>query len=144
MANDHFVFSFTTRAVPEAVFVYLKNPLNWWTGIYGESIEGSSEVVNDVFSFTAGNGAHFSRQRLIEIVANRKLVWEVTESKLTFLKNTGEWIGTKFSFEVEQQQEMTTVTFTHHGLVPEIECYTSCTGGWTQYLNQLRAHFNGT
>jgi hypothetical protein len=111
-------------------------------GFYGETIDGSSDVVNDEFSFNAGNGAHFSRQRLIELTDNRKIVWEVTDSKLSFLENTDEWIGTKFSFDIDQSNGLTTVTFTHHGLVPGIECYASCTGGWTQYLTKLQSYFN--
>lgn len=140
--DNNFKFRFTTKAAPADVFMYLKNPRNWWMGFYGETIEGKSDVVNDEFSFNAGNGAHFSRQRLIELTDSRKIVWEVTDSKLSFLEKTDEWIGTNFSFEIDQSNGLTTVTFTHHGLVPEIECYTSCTGGWTQYLTKLQAHFN--
>lgn len=140
--DNNFKFQFTTKAAPVDVFMFLKNPRNWWMGIYGETIEGKSDVLNDVFSFSAGNGAHFSRQQLIELADNRKIVWEVTDSKLSFLEKTDEWIGTKFSFEIDQADGLTTVTFTHHGLVPEIECYTSCTGGWTQYLTKLQTHFN--
>ncbi|MBP6335706.1 MAG: SRPBCC domain-containing protein [Bacteroidia bacterium] len=140
--NTNFEFNFTTKAAPAEVFMFLKNPLNWWMGVYGESIEGKSEVVNDEFSFRAGNGAHYSLQRLVELTTNRKIVWEVTDSKLSFLDNTGEWIGTSFSFMIEQKEGLTSITFTHHGLVPEIECYTSCSGGWTQYLTKLQSHFN--
>ena len=140
--DNNFEYHFTTKSAPADVFMFLKNPRNWWMGIYGETIEGKSDVLNDEFSFSAGNGAHFSRQQLIELADNRKIVWEVTDSKLSFLEKTDEWIGTNFSFEIEQTNGLTTVTFTHHGLVPEIECYTSCTGGWTQYLTKLQTHFN--
>lgn len=140
--NNNFEFRFTTKVAPAEVFKYLKNPRNWWVGFYGETIEESSDLINDEFSFSAGNGAHFSRQRLVELNENTKIVWEVIDSKLSFLENTDEWIGTKFSFEMKQADGITTVIFTHYGLVPEIECYKSCSGGWTQYLTKLQSYFN--
>jgi len=56
-------------------------------------------------------------------VPGKKIVWLVTESKLSFLKNTNEWKGTKICFEIEQLMDQTKVTFIHEGLVPNIECF---------------------
>jgi Activator of Hsp90 ATPase homolog 1-like protein len=140
MANENFQYSFTTSKKPSDVFAHLINTKNWWVGLFGETIEGKSENVNDEFSFRAGNGVHYSHQRLIELVANEKIVWLVTESNLSFLKNPNEWAGTKICFDIEKVGDETKVTFTHIGLIPPIECYGGCSSAWTQYLQNLQAH----
>lgn len=142
MANKNFQYSFTTSKNPIEVFAHLINPKNWWIGLFGETIEGKSENVNDEFSFRAGNGVHYSNQKLIELVADKKIVWLVTESNLSFLKNPDEWAGTKICFDIEQVGDKTKVTFTHFGLIPQFECYGGCSSAWTQYLQNLQAHLN--
>lgn len=141
MANKSFQHSFTTSKNPSEVFAHLINPQNWWIGLFGETIEGKSENVNDEFSFRAGNGVHYSNQRLIELLADKKIAWSVTESNLSFLKNPNEWAGTKICFDIEKVGDKTKVTFTHIGLIPPIECYGGCSSAWTKYLQNLGAHF---
>ena len=50
---------------------------------------------------------------------------------MSFLRDTGEWTGTKLVFELEPKGEGTQVRFTHLGLVPEVECFDICTDAWT-------------
>ena len=61
----------------------------------------------------------------------------MTDSKLTFLSDPGEWTNTKFGFDLSTEEEKTLITFTHEGLTPRIECYDQCSAGWTGYLNNL-------
>lgn len=137
MHSNNFQFSFTTSKSISEVFQHLINPKKWWVGLYNEVIEGKSTAINDVFSFKAGDGVHYSNQKLVQLEPNRKIVWLVTESNLSFLTNTNEWVGTKIGFHLEQLDNQTKVTFTHEGLVPDIECYNSCSNAWTQYLQNL-------
>ena len=138
MKSQSFAYSFTTSKQINEVFTHLINPQNWWVGLFGETIEGGSNHINDEFSFRAGDGVHYSNQKLVELVTNKKVVWLVTESNLTFLKNTDEWAGTKICFDVENERDKTKVTFTHQGLIPQIECYGGCSSAWTQYLQNLK------
>jgi hypothetical protein len=140
MENKSFQYSFTTSKKPGEVFTHLIDPKNWWVGLFGETIEGESNQLDDEFSFRAGDGVHYSNQKLIELVTNKKIVWLVTESNLSFLKNTNEWAGTKICFDIEKETDKTKITFTHHGLIPQIECYGGCSGAWTQYLQNLKEH----
>ncbi len=140
MTNQNFQYSFTTSKKINEVFTHLMDPKNWWVGLFGETIEGKSNHINDEFSFTAGDGVHYSNQKLIELIPNKKIVWLVTESNLSFLKNTNEWAGTKICFDVEEESDKTKITFTHDGLIPKIECYGGCSGAWTQYLQNLKEH----
>jgi hypothetical protein len=143
MKQQPFQYSFTSSKTIEQVFDHLIDPKHWWTGLFGETIEGNSQALNDEFSFSAAEGMHFSRQRLIELVANRKIVWLATESNLSFLKHTNEWAGTKIKFDLSEENNHTRIIFTHEGLVPTFECYGGCSGAWQQYLQNLEAALNG-
>ncbi len=138
MKKENFTYSFTSSKKAEDVFEILLDIPKWWTGEYDESIKGKSKKVNDEFTFKAADGAHYSKQKLIELIPNKKIIWLVTDSKLTFINDTSEWVGTQFSFDISKEGNKTKVTFTHDGLVPEIECYDACSSGWTQYLAKLK------
>lgn len=142
MTNKNFQFSFTTTQKASDVFNLLLDIKEWWNGLYNETIKGKSKKLNDEFSFSAGGGAHFSNQKLVELVPNKKIKWLVTESNLSFLTKTDEWNNTKICFEIEQLKDTTKVTFIHEGLVPKIECYGGCSGAWTQYLENLKDKLN--
>lgn len=134
----NYQYEFSTAKPPAEVFEHLIDPRNWWVGLFGESIEGESKQVNDKFSFRAGDGVHYSNQKLVELIPNKEIGWLVTESNLSFLKDTNEWAGTRFRFDIGQERNKTKIIFTHEGLTPEIECYGSCSSAWTQYLNNLK------
>lgn len=136
--TKNFTYSFTSSKTPSAIFEFLLHIEQWWSGKYEETIKGKSEKVNDEFTFKAGGGAHYSKQKLVELIPNKKIAWLVTDSKLSFLSDTSEWIGTKICFDISKEDNKTKVTFTHDGLVPEIECYDACSVGWTQYMEQLK------
>lgn len=139
MGNEikNFTFSFESVQTPQDIFDTLIDIRKWWTGFYGEEIIGSSKKLNDEFIFRAGNGAHYSKQRLIEFVPDKKISWLVTDSNLSFLDKTNEWTNTKICFEISKQANKSQITFTHQGLVPKIECYNACSAGWTKYLEKL-------
>lgn len=134
-------YSFTTNQPPKEVFDVLLNIKQWWSGFYNETVSGSSKEVGDEFSFHAGGGMHITRQKLIEVIPDKKIVWEVTESNLSFLENTKEWQGTKLVFDISETANKTQVTFTHQGLEPQIECYGPCSSAWSEYLQQLEEKF---
>lgn len=119
---------------PEEVFNAVNNVRNWWSGFYSEEIKGDTEKLNDEFTFRAGGGAHYSKQKLVEVIPNKKVVWLVTESELSFLKKRNEWTGTKVIFEISEKDAKTQLRFTHEGLVPAIECYDSCSPAWSKYI----------
>lgn len=136
MNNKNYTLSFEMEQTPAQVFKVLKNVRSWWSGLFDETFEGNSEKTGDEFSFRAGNGAHYSKQKLVELIPDEKIVWLVTESDLQFLENKEEWTGTKISFSISKENGKTRITFTHTGLTPEAECYEACAPAWTQYLQE--------
>ncbi|MFT3701771.1 MAG: SRPBCC domain-containing protein [Agriterribacter sp.] len=138
----NYTYSFTTKKSPKEVFELLQNVEEWWSGIYEETITGKSQKPGDEFSFSAGGGMHFSKQKLAELIPNQKIVWQVTESNLSFLKKPKEWENTNIVFDISEKGKDTQVTFTHKGLEPGIECYDSCSNAWAQYLYNLKNKLN--
>ena len=135
--QENFTYSFYTSKSPEEVFRLLLHIEQWWSGLHGETIKGESEDIGDVFTFEAGGGMHYSKQKMVALLPGKSVVWEVTESRLTFLNDTDEWTGTKLRFDIATVDDKTKVTFTHDGLVPQIECYNQCSTVWPKYLEKL-------
>jgi hypothetical protein len=134
MAKSNFTVTVSSKKTPAEIFQILLNVRSWWSGLYGEEFTGSSAKAGDVFTFKAGNGAHYTVQKLIELIPDKKVVWLVTESDLTFLEKTDEWTGTKLIFEITQAGGNTEVKFIHKGLTTQSECYDNCAPAWTQYI----------
>jgi hypothetical protein len=113
------------------VFDAINNVRDWWQG----EIEGSTDKLNAEFSYRMGE-FHFSKQKIVEIVPNERIVWLVTDSKLSFTKNQSEWTGTKIVFEISEVNNKTQIRFSHLGLVPEFECYGDCSNAWGQLIQE--------
>ena len=131
MSTPDFTTSFLVDQTPEVAFEAIRNVRGWWT----ENAEGGTSDLNDEFSVQFWD-VHFSKQRLIEVIPFNRIVWLVTESKLTFIENQAEWTGTKIVFEIAKKGNQTEVRFTQEGLVPDIECYNDCSNAWAGYINE--------
>jgi len=125
MNDQNYTIAFTVDQTPEEAFAAINNPRAWWTGEF----EGSSDKLGDEFSYEY-KPHHFSKQKVVEFIPGKKVVWLVTESKLNFLKDKSEWDGTKITFDIAKKGDKTEVRFTHLGLKPEIECYGACSNAW--------------
>lgn len=135
MAKD-FTTTFLVDEPPTQVFNAVRNVRGWWQGLYSEEIKGETENLHDEFTFSAGNGAHYTEQKLIELVPDKKVVWQVTRSELTFIEKQDEWQGTKLIFDISRRGNKTQLQFTHQGLIPEVECYDACSSAWQMYLQE--------
>ena len=136
MKNQDFTITLWAEQTPEKIFPTILDVKAWWSGLHNELFEGSSEKPGDEFSFLAGGGAHYTKQKMIALVPNRKVTWLVTEATLSFVDTPDEWEGTTICFELSQESGKTKIVFTHIGLVPELACYNSCAPAWTQYLQE--------
>ena len=131
MTTSDFMTTLLVDQTPKEVFDAINNVSAWWQG----EITGASIKLNDEFSYRM-EAIHFSKQKVQELIPNKKVVWLVTESKLTFTNNKSEWTGTKICFEISEAKNKTQVCFTHMGLVPKFECYGDCSNAWTQLIQK--------
>jgi hypothetical protein len=80
-------------------------------------------------------GAHYSRQKIAELVPGKKVGWRVIDANLEGFEDPSEWTGTDITFEITSQEDGTAVRFSHLGLVPEFECFDSCSSAWGFFVN---------
>jgi len=130
MKPADFATTILVDQTPEQVFKAIKNISAWWS----EGIEGSTDKLNDEFIYHYKD-IHFSKMKLIELVPNKRVVWQVLDNYFKFTEDKSEWIGTKLVFDISQKNDQTEISFTHQGLVPQYECYEVCREAWTNYIN---------
>ncbi|WP_410650434.1 SRPBCC family protein [Amycolatopsis sp. cmx-4-54] len=120
-----FTTSFTVDQTPQEVFDAFTDVRRWW----------SEEVVHsgDEFEYHYEE-VHRCRIRITESVPRRKVSWLVLENHFDFTRDETEWIGTTITFEIAEKDGKTEARFTHHGLVPEYECFDVCHKAWTFYV----------
>jgi len=130
MKNQNFTASFTVDQSPDEVFDAITNVRGWWSG----EIEGDTNKRGAEFTYRYKD-VHRSRQKITEFVPGKKVVWHVLDSQLSFLKDKSEWNGSDIVFDISEKGGKTEVRFTHTGLVPQFECYGSCSNAWGMLIN---------
>ena len=130
MNDQNYSISFAVDQSPEQVFNAINNVRGWWSG----EIEGETDKLGAEFTYRYQN-MHRSKQKITELVSNKKVVWHVLDSSLSFLKDKSEWTGTDIVFDVLAKDGKTEVCFTHVGLAPQIECYGNCSNAWSMLVN---------
>jgi hypothetical protein len=129
-----FTTTITVDKSPKKVFDAINNVRGWWS----EDIEGSTDKLGALFKFRYED-YHLSTQKITELVPGKKVLWHVTDSRLSFVHDKTEWQGTDMIFEIARKDDKTQLRFTHRGLVPVLECYEMCRDGWNFYIkNSLR------
>ncbi len=137
MENRSFTATIEVAQSAEDVLNCIKEVSKWWS----KDFEGNSSKLNDEFIIHHPH-RHYSKQKLVEVIPDKKMVWLVTDSKLYWLeKDKHEWTNTKMIFEIATKGNKTLLQFTHEGLVPEKECYAMCYQGWTMVIKERLLNF---
>src|SRR4051812_42147159 len=123
--STSFRTTFTVAQAPLEAYQAICDVRSWWSG----EIEGCTDRIGEEFSYTVP-GVHFSRQRVTELDPGHQVSWLVVDSRLDYLQDKQEWNGTSITFDLVPHESGSEITFVHHGLVPDVECYDSCTSFW--------------
>jgi Activator of Hsp90 ATPase homolog 1-like protein len=130
MDQKDYQASISVQADAKKAFRDVSHVSDWWA----KNFTGKSQKMND--EFTVRFGDTFVTFRLTEAVPGKKVVWFVTDCNLHWLKDKKEWRGTSVVFEFSETAGGTSITMTHKGLVPGIECYKDCKKGWDGFIKE--------
>ncbi len=139
MSTTNFTTTVLVDAPAAAVYKAINTVAGWWQG----EITGSAMQVNDEFTYSM-LPYHVSKQVVLELIPNKRIVWLVTASELSFISKKDEWTGTKLCFDITTKGNQTQVQFTHEGLTNDIECYEACSSGWSGLIQKSLTAFIAT
>ena len=134
MTNKNFTTTLQVDKSPSDAFQAITNPRAWW----GKT-DGRADRLGGEWTYRYKD-VHVSTHKTTELVPEKKVVWHVVDSTMTFLKmDPHEWRGTDMVFDIARKGDKTEIRFTHVGLVPEAECFDMCLPAWTGLIqNSLR------
>ena len=127
---SNLTMTYQVDQTPDEVFAAVTDVRGWWSG----DIEGDTDKLGAEFTYR-NKDVHWSKQRITELVSGKRVVWQVLDSYLSFVKDTAEWNGSKVVFDIAREGSKTELRFTHVGLVPEHECFDTCSNAWGFYIN---------
>ena len=131
MSDGNYTKTIKANIVPGEVIDKIGQVSEWWS----KNFEGKSTALNDVFTVRFMNGDMY-KIKIGELIADKKIVWDVIDAYQSWVKEPTEWVGTKIVWEVSETKDGSEVHFTHIGLVPELECFDTCTGGWNYLMTE--------
>ncbi len=130
MSKPSYTTAFTVDKTPHEVFAAINNVRGWWSG----DIDGNTEQLGSEFTYRYED-VHLSKQKITESVPGKRVAWEVLDGYLNLVEDKTEWKGTVITFDIASNSGKTEVRFTHEGLVPQFECFDSCSNAWSFYIN---------
>jgi len=137
MENQNYTSTIEVTNSPQDVFNHISDVSKWWS----KEFEGSSTKLNDEFIIRSRD-RHYSKQKLVEVIPDKKVVWLVTDSKLNWIeKDKTEWTNTRLVFEIATKGDKTLLHFTHEGLVPVKECFARCEQVWNMLIKERLFNF---
>jgi uncharacterized protein YndB with AHSA1/START domain len=97
----------------------------WWTN----DTQGESKVDGVLqFRFKAGG----FDMKVLELQPAKRVLWQVVDGP-------EEWIGTKVSFDLKQEDGYTIVLFKHQGWKEPVEFMHHCSTKWAVFLLSLKS-----
>ena len=98
----------------------------WWTN----DTQGESETGGELrFRFGAAGGFDM---KVLELEPGKRVLWEVIDGP-------AEWIGTRISFDLKQEDDYAIVLFKHMGWKEPVEFMHHCSTKWGSFLMSLKA-----
>jgi len=126
--ND-FTCSISSKISAGEAIKMISNVPGWW----GVTFSGSAEKQNDQFVIKMGGDSFFDLT-VTELIPGKRIVWLITDCNMPWYSDKKEWAYTKLIFDLTEHDGVTTLSFKHEGLTPDVECYKDCEPGWTHWI----------
>jgi uncharacterized protein YndB with AHSA1/START domain len=97
----------------------------WWT----KNTQGEGKV-GGVLQFRFGAGGF--DMKVLELQPAKRVLWQVVDGP-------EEWIGTKVSWDLQQQDGYTIILFKHEGWWEPVEFMHHCSTKWAVFLMSLKS-----
>jgi len=139
MSEQSYSKEFWVAAIPEFVYRAITGEIHkWWTELSNKALQ-----VGDKLTVQFEDKTSWSMV-VTEAVENQSLVWQVIEANhdLQNISTKNEWKGTTIKWNIKENKSGSKILFTHEGLVPALECYNICEGGWEFFLESLKNYLN--
>jgi uncharacterized protein YndB with AHSA1/START domain len=104
----------------------VKGLSDWWT----KQTTGTSEP-GGVLEFRFGS-QWLNKMKVISTVPGASVAWECIEA-------TPDWVGTKITFTLDNNEGKTRVRFSHSGWKEPNDFYAQCNFSWGRYMESLRS-----
>ncbi|WP_257667006.1 SRPBCC family protein [Parapedobacter tibetensis] len=98
----------------------------WWTN----DTQGEGNKVGGVLQFRFGAGGF--DMKVIELHPATRVLWEVVDGP-------EEWVGTKVSWELKQEDDYIIILFKHQGWREPVEFMYHCSTKWAIFLMSLKS-----
>ena len=98
----------------------------WWT----TDTQGSCDV-GGVIQFRFGTRGRID-MKVLELDPAKRVLWQVVDGP-------SDWIGTKVSFELAQDDDFTIILFKHQGWKEPIEFMHHCSTKWALFLMSMKS-----
>jgi hypothetical protein len=129
MKTSDFTLTLLLDQTPKEAFDAINNVRGWWT----ENLTGTNKTPHHHIALRFPH-EHDSTHKIEEVRPDTHVLWLVTDSHLSDLKDNTQWPGTQISVEISTHRNKTQVRFTHEGLIPTVECFGACSNAWTDYV----------
>ncbi|MHB8623398.1 MAG: SRPBCC family protein [Sulfuricaulis sp.] len=126
--QQDFSLSLTVIATANEAMKKISQVNLWWA----KNFNGEASKVSD--EFTVHFGDTYVNFRISEYIPDKKIIWQVTDCNLHWIKDNKEWKNTEVIWSVSEKSGKTQIDFVHKGLTPESECYESCKPGWMHHI----------
>ena len=117
------------KSSPEKIYGALTTPEGlaaWWTS---DTVGNCG--VGGVIQFRFGARGGFD-MKVLELEPARRVLWQV-------VGGPQEWLGTKVSFELREEERFTILLFKHQGWKEPVEFMHHCSTKWAIYLMSLKS-----
>jgi uncharacterized protein YndB with AHSA1/START domain len=100
---------------------------SWWT-----RETKAQPRVGGINEFKFGD-RFFNRMEVAELEPGKRVAWKCVEAE-------PEWVGTTLTFDLEEENGVTTVRFGHNDWAAETDFFASCNYNWGLYMKSLKQY----